>query len=40
VRLVGDFFEVEDLTVFEVGSPQQAIHLYQNGIKNKIVSSH
>lgn len=33
-------FEVEDLSVYEVTSPEEAIRIYAQGIKNKIVSSH
>jgi len=35
-----DSFFVEDLSVFEVNSAEEAIHKYEQGVRNKIVSSH
>ena len=31
---------IEDLSVYELTSAADAIHLYSQGVKNKIVSSH
>ena len=33
-------FQVEDLSIYEVASADEAIRIYAQGVKNKIVSSH
>ena len=35
-----DTFQIEDLSIYEVSSAEEAIHIYAQGVKNKIVSSH
>ena len=42
MRLDGkeDAFTVEELSVYEVTSAEEAIKIYAQGVKNKIVSSH